>query len=57
MSLRINWTTAHQQGNGCFSFLKVVNGKFQPVFTQSGKPFLCFPPNATSIPASPSAVG
>ena len=53
----VNWTTAHSVGNGCFAFVKVVNGKFQPVFTQPGKPFLCIPPGSTSIPANPQAVG
>ena len=53
----VNWTTAHQQANGCFAFLKIANGKFQPVFTQSGKPFLCIPPGTASISANPQAVG
>ncbi|HEV2311315.1 MAG TPA: ABC transporter substrate-binding protein [Acidimicrobiia bacterium] len=53
----VNWTTAHQQGGGCFSFLKVVNGKFKPAFTQGGHPFLCFPSAANSIPSNPTAVG
>ena len=53
----VNWTTAHQQGNGCFSFVKIVNGKFQPAFTQPGKPFICIPPGSTSIPANPQPVG
>jgi len=53
----VNWTTAHQQGNGCFAFVKVVNGKFQPAFGQPGKPFLCIPPGSTSIPANPPAIG
>ena len=53
----VNWTTAHSQGNGCFAFVKVVNGMFQPVFTQPGKPFLCIPAGSTSIPANPQAVG
>ena len=53
----VNWTTAHSQGNGCFAFVKIVNGKFQPAFAQPGKPFLCIPPGSTSIPANPQAIG
>jgi hypothetical protein len=53
----VNWTTAHMQAGGCFSFVKIVNGKFKPVFTQAGKPFLCIPAGATTIPANPQAVG
>jgi hypothetical protein len=53
----VNWTTAHSQGNGCFAFVKVVNGKFQTVFAQPGKPFLCIPAGSTSIPANPTPAG
>ena len=53
----VNWTTAHSVGNGCFAFVKVVNGKFQPVFSSPGKPFLCIPPGSTSIPTNPTPVG
>jgi ABC-type branched-subunit amino acid transport system substrate-binding protein len=53
----VDWTKAHDQASGCFTWLKVVNGKFKPQFGQSGKPFLCIPANTTSIPANPQAVG
>jgi branched-chain amino acid transport system substrate-binding protein len=49
----VDWTKAHQQSTACYSWLKVQNGKFKPVFTQSGKPFLCYP----SGPTNPQAVG
>ena len=53
----VDWTKAHQQAPSCFAWSKVENGKFKPVFGQPGKPFLCFPPDLTSIPANPEAVG
>jgi branched-chain amino acid transport system substrate-binding protein len=53
----VDWTKAHTQAPGCFAWLKIENGKFKPVFGQSGKPFLCFPPDITSIPKNPEAVG
>ena len=49
----VDWTKAHQQSQACYSWLKVENGKFKPVFNQSGKPFLCYP----SGPTNPQAVG
>jgi branched-chain amino acid transport system substrate-binding protein len=53
----VDWTKAHQQGSGCFAFVKIENAKFKPVFGQRGKPFLCIPADTTSIPANPQAVG
>jgi branched-chain amino acid transport system substrate-binding protein len=53
----LDWTKAHQQPQGCFAFLKVENGKFKPAFGQPGKPIVCIPVNATSIPINPPAVG
>lgn len=53
----VDWTKAHTQAPGCFAYLKVQNAKFKPVFGQSGKPFLCFPADLTSIPQNPQAVG
>ncbi len=53
----VDWTKAHQQASGCFTWVKVENGTFQPVFGQPGKPFLCIPAGTTSIPANPQAVG
>jgi branched-chain amino acid transport system substrate-binding protein len=52
----VNWTTAHQQRQPCSALLKVVDGKFQPVFGKPGKPFICFPDNLKSIPARPTVV-
>ncbi len=49
----VDWTKAHQGNQGCFVWSKVENGKFKPVFGQSGKPFLCYP----SDPTNPQAVG
>jgi len=53
----VDWTKAHQTAPSCFAWVKVENGKFKPVFGQSGKPCLCFPADLTSIPANPEAVG
>ena len=53
----VDWTKAHQQAPACYTWLKVENGKFKPVFGQAGKPFLCFPSDLTSIPTNPEAVG
>jgi branched-chain amino acid transport system substrate-binding protein len=53
----VDWTKAHQQASGCFTWVKIVNGAFKPVFGQPGKPFLCIPAGTTSIPANPPAVG
>jgi branched-chain amino acid transport system substrate-binding protein len=53
----VDWTKAHQEASGCFSYLKVENGKFKPVFGKSGKPFLCFPADLQTIPRNPQAVG
>ncbi len=39
----IDWTTAHEDDQDCTAVLKIVNGKFKPVFGKPGKPFLCFP--------------
>ena len=53
----VDWTKAHQTAPSCYTWLKVENGKFKPVFGQPGKPFVCFPADLTSIPANPEAVG
>jgi branched-chain amino acid transport system substrate-binding protein len=53
----VDWTKAHQQGPNCYSWLKIQDGKFKPVFAKSGKPFLCIPADTASIPASPEAIG
>lgn len=45
----VDWTTAHgptpPNSEGCAVYLKVKNGKFQVVYGQPGKPFVCFPEN------------
>jgi len=35
---------------------KIVNKKFEPVFTQPGKPFICFPDSsrAPTVPDKPT---
>jgi hypothetical protein len=33
--------------------LKVVDGKFKPVYGKKGKPFLCFPDNLKKMPKNP----
>lgn len=53
----VDWTKAHQEAPACYTWLKIENGKFKPVFGQSGKPFLCFPADLTSIPTNPEAIG
>lgn len=53
----IDWTTAHQQASPCYTWVKVVNGKFKPVFGAPGKPFLCFPAGLKTMPMSPEAAG
>ena len=49
----LNWTTAHTTDNDCQVLLKVVGGKFKPVFGKPGKPFICFPDDIKTIPANP----
>ncbi|HEY7440471.1 MAG TPA: ABC transporter substrate-binding protein [Acidimicrobiia bacterium] len=51
----INWKTAHSKQIECYATVKVVDGKFKPVYGQSGKPFLCFPSDLTEMPANPQA--
>jgi hypothetical protein len=53
----VDWTTAHQAASPCYTFVKVVNGKFEPAFGESGKPFLCFPANLATMPAKPESAG
>jgi hypothetical protein len=33
--------------------LKVVDGKFKPVYGKKGKPFVCFPDNLKKMPKNP----
>ena len=44
-SRRLNWTDRPpaQDVDVLSRSMKVVNGKFKPVFSKPGKPFLCFP--------------
>ena len=53
----VDWTTAHQAASPCYTFVKVVNGKFKPAFGQPGKPFLCFPADLKTMPMNPQPVG
>jgi ABC-type branched-subunit amino acid transport system substrate-binding protein len=45
----IDWTTAHgptpPNSWGCSAYVQVKNGKFQTVYGQPGKPFVCHPEN------------
>jgi len=45
----VDWTKAHTTPGTCFSILKIVNGKFKPVYTKPGKPFACFDLNDTTL--------
>jgi ABC-type branched-subunit amino acid transport system substrate-binding protein len=40
-----DWTKAHDQAPDpwCTAYVQVKAGKFVPVFTEPGKPFVCFP--------------
>jgi len=49
----VNWTTAHENDQDCMALLKIVNGKFKPVFGKPGKPFLCFADDLTKVPKKP----
>jgi ABC-type branched-subunit amino acid transport system substrate-binding protein len=51
----VDWTKAHQEAPPCYTWMKVENGKFKPAFVQSGKPFLCYPADLTTIPKNPQA--
>lgn len=45
----IDWTTAHgptaPNSWGCSAYIQVVDGKFQTVYGEPGKPFVCHPEN------------
>ena len=49
----IDWTTAHEDDADCTAMLKIVKGKFKPVFGKKGKPFLCFADGLEEIPKNP----
>lgn len=44
MNAGFDWTIGHDQesNNTCQAFSKIHDGKFEPVFTEPGKPFVCF---------------
>ena len=52
----VDWTTAHEEDGDCLAMLKVVDGRFKPVFGQPGKPFVCFPDDLRRITAKPPAL-
>jgi branched-chain amino acid transport system substrate-binding protein len=48
----VDWTKSHKDYGGgvsCQSFVKVENGKFVPVFGESGKPFVCLKTHTKSL--------
>jgi hypothetical protein len=49
----IDWTTAHEDDQDCMALLKIVDGKFKPVFGKKGKPFLCFADDLDKMPKNP----
>ena len=53
----VDWTTAHQVASPCYTFVKVVNGKFKPTFAEPGKPFVCFPADLETMPKNPDRGG
>lgn len=48
-----NWTVDHDINHNlaCTAYLKVQKGKFVPIFTQPGKPFMCLPDQPATLPA------
>ncbi|MGZ4799279.1 MAG: ABC transporter substrate-binding protein [Acidimicrobiia bacterium] len=48
-----NWTVDHDINHNdvCTAYLKVNDGKFVPIFTQPGKPFMCLPDQPATLPA------
>jgi hypothetical protein len=49
----VDWTTAHENDYDCAAIMKIVDGKFKPVFGKPGKPFVCFSDTATKLPNVP----
>jgi branched-chain amino acid transport system substrate-binding protein len=53
-----NWTKEHDITHnvppGCTAWVKIVNGKFKPVFNQPGKPFQCMPDQPATLPKTPT---
>ena len=60
----LDWTKQHgdphldqyKTPDDCFAMTKIVNKKFEPVFTTPGKPFICFPDSsrAPTVPDKPT---
>jgi branched-chain amino acid transport system substrate-binding protein len=56
----IDWTLEHKDPHipanrtkqDCFAMSKVVNKKFEPAFTEPGKPFMCLPTDPPTVPSS-----
>lgn len=48
----VDWTTAHTQRSdeGCYSYLRIEDSEFVPVWGEPGKPFLCFDTSAQGLP-------
>jgi len=53
----IDWTKAHQDDNDCTALVKIVDGKFKPVYGKPGKPFICFADGLKKIPKNPEVSG
>ena len=49
----VDWTTAHENDQDCMALLKIVKGKFKPVYGKPGKPVLCFADDLTKVPKTP----
>ena len=49
----VDWTTAHEDDQDCMALMKIVNGKFKPVYGKPGKPFLCFADDLEKMPKKP----
>jgi branched-chain amino acid transport system substrate-binding protein len=53
-----NWTKEHNITHNvppaCTAWVKIVNGKFVPVFNQPDKPFQCMPDQPPTMPAKPT---
>jgi len=49
----VDWTTAHENDQDCWAITKIVDGGFKPVFGKPGKPFICFPDDAQTMPKNP----
>ena len=50
----VDWTKAHENDYDCAAIMKIVDGKFKPVFGKPGKPFVCFDDAASKLPNKPA---